>query len=365
MVGACARSGGFHREDKMMSEFVLSKVNKSIFAKQDNPVSIVRRKINDCFHNFDIIFDKKSFISSKNLEEIKLLDTTIDNSKCYFVENRNEEKSLLRPSLLLSLLDNIYSRNKFIICGDTFKKSNISKYTYPINNEMYIYCKLNDISFPSIDVRDAVDKLIKSIISPFCRYRIVDLNDDNNIINNKFEVEINIVDPISKADTWISVIDAGVITDNVNNHIGFNSNIAWLIHLNIDIIAIALFDIPDIRVLWSDDNSTIKQFKEGNIIKYKSADKSSLQERDIYINKSSGFSEPEFYALVRDVFGDRIESLKKTSDYVNPHTSKRFVYYKLGMRDLKSNHIHNSDIQQILNTLRVIAKNKLSIDIQY
>ncbi len=70
-----------------------------------------------------------------------------------------------------------------------------------------------------------------------------------------------------------------------------------------------LFDIPDIRLFWSQDPRFISQFKEGKIVKFKPFSKYPACYKDISFWCPPNFHENDFSQIVRDVCGDLAEQV--------------------------------------------------------
>jgi len=71
-----------------------------------------------------------------------------------------------------------------------------------------------------------------------------------------------------------------------------------------------LFDIPDIRLFWSEDPRFLKQFKKGVDSKFQEFSKYPPSFKDIsfWVNEQD-FSSNDLYEVARSVCGDVIEEV--------------------------------------------------------
>lgn len=72
-------------------------------------------------------------------------------------------------------------------------------------------------------------------------------------------------------DDWVEILGSGVILDGVMQNGGRNieKECGWAFGLGLERWAMKLFEIPDIRLFWSQDKRFLDQFKEGEIKKFK------------------------------------------------------------------------------------------------
>ncbi|KDD75512.1 hypothetical protein H632_c645p1 [Helicosporidium sp. ATCC 50920] len=79
-----------------------------------------------------------------------------------------------------------------------------------------------------------------------------------------------------------------------------------------------LFDIPDIRLFWSNDERFLKQFAGGTMsTKFKPFSKYPPCYKDISFWTSDSFTENNFCELIRDIAGDLVEEVKLIDSFEN------------------------------------------------
>lgn len=119
---------------------------------------------------------------------------------------------------------------------------------------------------------------------------------------------------------WLEVLGCGIVRNEILANAGPNNSIAYAFGLGLERIAMALYKIPDIRLMWSEDSGFLSQFENKELnakIKYKpvSSYPQCINDMSFWLPANltiETFQNNDFYDLVRDVGGDIIEQV--TSD---------------------------------------------------
>uniref|UniRef100_A0A8D1RDC6 phenylalanine--tRNA ligase n=1 Tax=Sus scrofa TaxID=9823 RepID=A0A8D1RDC6_PIG len=64
---------------------------------------------------------------------------------------------------------------------------------------------------------------------------------------------------------WLEVLGCGVMEQQLVNSAGAQERIGWAFGLGLERLAMVLYDIPDIRLFWSEDERFLKQFRVPDI----------------------------------------------------------------------------------------------------
>jgi phenylalanyl-tRNA synthetase alpha chain len=117
--------------------------------------------------------------------------------------------------------------------------------------------------------------------------------------------------------TWVEVLGAGVVKGSVLDNLGVDSSIwnGWAFGFGLERLAIISMELPDIRLLWSDDDRVKKQLKLGT--KFKEVSKYPSVVRDISFIVNKDFTPNNYFDLVRDVIGDMAEEMTLLGKYEN------------------------------------------------
>lgn len=117
-------------------------------------------------------------------------------------------------------------------------------------------------------------------------------------------------------NNWLEVLGCGIVRNEILANAGPNNTIAYAFGLGLERIAMALYKIPDIRLMWSEDSGFVSQFqnKLNEKITYKAVSSYPQCTNDISFWLPSDvtidtFMNNDFYDLVRDVGGDVIEQV--------------------------------------------------------
>lgn len=166
---------------------------------------------------------------------------------------------------------------------------------------------------------------------------------------------------------WLELLGCGVTKQEILDNAGLRDHIGWAWGLGIERLAMVLFDIPDIRLFWSQDERFLKQFKQGQITRFKSFSKYPPCYKDISFwvrpspaaaspigaQSSSGaaaaaggdatkaspaetqpaaFHENDIMEIVRDVAGTLAEDVKLVDEFVHPKSGKKSLCYRVNYR---------------------------------
>jgi phenylalanyl-tRNA synthetase alpha chain len=101
-------------------------------------------------------------------------------------------------------------------------------------------------------------------------------------------------------EKWLEVLGCGVIHHDVLNTAGKTKDAGWAFGLGLERLAMVLFDIPDIRLFWSNDDRFLKQFHEKDKnIKFKPFSKYPLCYKDMsfWLPEDQSFHPNDIYEV--------------------------------------------------------------------
>jgi len=109
----------------------------------------------------------------------------------------------------------------------------------------------------------------------------------------------------------------GVVKGSVLEKFGIDSArwTGWAFGFGLERLAILSMNLPDIRLLWSDDERVKRQLKLGN--QFKVVSKYPPVTRDISFVVPKSFTPNNYFDLIRDVGGDLVEEVKLLDSYEN------------------------------------------------
>ena len=115
----------------------------------------------------------------------------------------------------------------------------------------------------------------------------------------------------------VELLGSGVVRGSVLEKFGVDSSkwTGWAFGFGLERLAIVSMDLPDIRLLWSQDERVQKQLKLGN--KFKEVSKFPPITRDISFIVEKSFIPNNYFDLIRDLGGDLIEQVELLDKYEN------------------------------------------------
>jgi len=136
----------------------------------------------------------------------------------------------------------------------------------------------------------------------------------------------------------------GMPKKSVLKKMGLTGYNGWAFGFGLERLAIISMELPDIRLLWSDDERIKKQLVLGN--KFKEVSKFPPITRDISFIVKKDFVPNNYFDLIRDLGGDLVEEVKLLDSYEN---SEKFgqdkisytysIVYRSNERTLKTSEI--------------------------
>ncbi|MCL5008743.1 MAG: hypothetical protein M1400_00175 [Patescibacteria group bacterium] len=159
------------------------------------------------------------------------------------------------------------------------------------------------------DLEEALGNIAKAVFGENAKYR---LNKDTFPYTDpslEMEVDIN--------GSWVEVVGCGVVKGSVLEKLGIDSKnyTGWAFGFGLERLAITSMELPDIRLLWSDDERVKKQLNLGQ--KFVEVSKYPPITRDISFIVSSDFVPNNYFDLIREIGGDLVEQVELLDKYEN------------------------------------------------
>ena len=166
--------------------------------------------------------------------------------------------------------------------------------------------------------------------------------------------------------TWVEVLGAGVVKGSVLDNLVVDSSIwnGWAFGFGLERLAIISMELPDIRLLWSDDERVKKQLKLGQTFKEVSKYPSIVRDISFIVNKD--FEPNNYFDLVRDVIGDMAEQMTLLDKYENEEklgVGKVSYAYRLTYRSLDRT-LTNEDVNALHKELEAATVKSFSATIR-
>ena len=262
---------------------------------------IVSAKISFDLFNFPPDHPTRSKSDTYYLDDEHILRTQTTIMWYYYLLNEEIKKRIQKHEAVGSLS-----------YGKVYRKDEIDRHHMNIFHQMDgWYLVPRDQKVITIDdLQDVLIKIAQAIYGKDIKYRFN--KDQFPYTDPSIEMEIE------KNGKWIEVLGSGVVRGVVLKNLGVDPEIynGWAFGFGLERLAILSMELPDIRLLWSNDERVKKQLKLGN--KFKEVSKYPPIVRDISFVVSNDFVPNNYFDLIRDLGGDLVEEVQLLDKYENP-----------------------------------------------
>lgn len=346
-------------------------VNKHL--QKNHPLSIIRQRVVNYFYNtyktsrgnpLFSVYDKLNPVvtTQQNFDNLLIPIDHVSRNKsdCYYI-NQN---TLLRAHTTAHQVDLISSGlDNFLVVGEVYRRDEIDSTHYPVfhqldavrlvtkdklferNPDLNIFEKdwitsqgnlsqvihssskcldqskqpchtLEAVKLIEHELKRVLLGLAQDLFGSDVKYRWVDTHFP--FTQPSWELEI-----FYKND-WLEVLGCGIMRHEILHQSGAHNSIGYAFGLGLERLAMVLFDIPDIRLFWSNDTGFLSQFSEKDLYKlpkYKAISQYPQCTNDLSfwlpsgVDVDAGFVSNDFYDLVRTIAGDVVEQVRTFRKY--------------------------------------------------
>ncbi len=157
------------------------------------------------------------------------------------------------------------------------------------------------------DLKKVLSDIARAIFGDKTEFRFYDHNFPYTDPSFEMEAFIN--------GKWIEMLGSGMPRKTVLKNFGLEGYHGWAFGFGLERLAIASMELPDIRLLWSQDPRVTKQLKLGS--KFKEVSKYPPITRDISFIVPAEFVPNDYFDLIRDIGGDLVEEVSLLDKYEN------------------------------------------------
>jgi phenylalanyl-tRNA synthetase alpha chain len=181
---------------------------------------------------------------------------------------------------------------------------------------------------------------------------------------------------------WLEVLGCGVVKYDVLAKADVPSQRGWAFGLGLERIAMLLFEIPDIRLFWSQDERFLGQFrglsdKLTGLKRFVPFSKYPACYKDVafWLRSSSSsaggggqangqdFHENDVMEIVRDIGGDVVEDVTKMDEFTHPKSGRKSVSYRINYRSLERT-LTNKEANGFHDQVRNALVEKLGVELR-
>src|SRR3989338_878197 len=162
-------------------------------------------------------------------------------------------------------------------------------------------------ALPLAELQRVLSDIVETVFGEGVEYRFLDDTFPYTDPSTQIEVKVN--------GEWVEILGAGMVKPSVLSKMGIEGYNGWAFGFGIERLAILSMKLPDIRLLWSDDERVKKQLVRGT--DFKEVSKYPPIVRDISFIVGKDFVPNNYFDLVRDVVGDMAEEMALLDKYEN------------------------------------------------
>ena len=260
-------------------------------------------KIVTVAENFDLLNAPKDHPSRREtdtyyLDENYILRTQMTVMWSYYLKDKEVLARLEKDGEVMALSK-----------GIVFRKDEIDRHHFPAFHQidgLYL-CKKSKKIITLEDLEAVQIDMAKSVLGDKIEYKF--LVDSFPFTTPSVEMDV-----MFNGD-WMEVNGAGLVHPQVLKKFGLDPEVytGWAFGFG-DRLAMIKLEIPDIRILWSDDPRITSQFKDINC-KYKDVSKYPETTRDISFIIDKNINLNNYFEIVRDFAENIIEEVKLIDEY--------------------------------------------------
>ncbi|XP_062503855.1 phenylalanine--tRNA ligase, mitochondrial-like [Corticium candelabrum] len=388
-----------------VSPAVIDKVERQLHRQSGHPVNIIKSRIENYVQSMFRTRGGLSplFTAIDNLGPVVTVEQNFDSllvPKDHVSRSRNDNyyvnsKMMLRAHTSAHQRDIIRSGlNAFLLSGDVYRRDEIDSTHYPVFHQM---------EGVRLFTKDELVALSTDCVSNFemseCGSQEMDVKQAEHTLEASKLVEVNLKETllgIVKAlfgdvqhrwvattfpfthpsleleiwfnNDWLEVVGCGVMRQGILLDGGVTDRIGWAFGIGLDRLAMALFGIPDVRLLWSSDPRFVFQFRDAAdgsdvVVQFKPYSKYPACYKDVTFWIPSDYSENDFYELVRDLCGDLVEEVKQIDVFHHPNTHRTSHCYRINYRSMDRT-LTNDEINQLQEKLRQEVQRILRVELR-
>ncbi len=246
---------------------------------------------------------------------------------------------------------------KALAPGIVFRKDEIDRNHYPAFHQIdgLLICKKSEKIIKQEDLKDVQIELAKGIFGSDIEWKFIP--DEFPYTVESLEMNIKF------SGRWMEVNGAGLVHPQCLKNFGLAPEIynGWAFGFGIDRLAMLKMEIPDIRILWSDDPRITNQFKNINS-KYRAVSKYPQISRDISFIIDKNINLNNYYEIVRDFADNLIEEVKLLDEYEDENKfgkNKKSYTFRIVYRSFERS-LTNKEINKIQEKIREKTRQDLN-----
>lgn len=346
-----------------------SKIGRGLYKIPESPICIVKEKVFEYFDEMTRIEIDNPYVPIEyNFDKLQVPKDhpSRQSTDTYY----KDETTCLRTHMTCYLYplgqsNSGVSSLKYITCGDVYRKDAIDSSHYPVFHQMDAFYIVDDDVDVKIHLRNKLKGLVKHLFGNKADYQFLEDSEHEEIYFpftvDSLEVSVSLPDENGKM-RQLEILGAGTVHPNIMKDLGLSNKKAWAFGLGVERLAMVMFDIPDIRLFWSNDKRFTSQFTPGQVAKFVPYSKYEICYKDISFYTSPEFSYNDMCSIARDADNNSlIESISLIDEFRNKGQTSQC--YRISYRSMEGT-LKNSDVNKIQKSIRDKLVEELKVEIR-
>lgn len=353
-----------------VSDYIFEKIGENLHHKPDHPIGIIKQAIYDYFDQLQPgVFIKLDDLhpvvtTTANFDEVLVPADHISRSPndTYYVT----QDTVLRCHTSAHQAETLRSGlSAFLVTGDVYRRDSIDATHYPVFHQMegvrvfseeeWSSSGMDGTAYAAQQLKAALEGLAKKLFGNVeCRW----IDTYFPFTDPSFELEIFF------NGKWLEVLGCGVMQQQILDSNYKPGHKAWAFGLGLERLAMVLFDVPDIRLFWSNDDRFLKQFKAGDLkARFKPYSKFPPCYKDMAFWTSPEFTENNLCELVRGIGGDLVEEVTLIDSFTNPKTNKTSNCFRITYRSMERS-LTDEEVNALQERVREATATQLKVTLR-
>uniref|UniRef100_A0A452UX46 Phenylalanine--tRNA ligase, mitochondrial n=1 Tax=Ursus maritimus TaxID=29073 RepID=A0A452UX46_URSMA len=339
-----------------LSRKVLSRVGRNLHNQQHHPLWLIKERVKEHFYKqyvgrfgtplFSVYEDFSPVVTTwQNFDSLLIPADHPSRKKGdnYYLNGTH----MLRAHTSAHQYDLLHAGlDAFLVVGDVYRRDQIDSQHYPVFHQLEgvrLFSKHE--LFAGMKDGESLQLFEQSSRSAY--------KQETHTMEAMKLVEFDLKQTLTRLVTHIFG-DAGA-----------QDRIGWAFGLGLERIAMALYDIPDIRLFWSEDERFLKQFRVSDInqnVKFQPLSKYPAVINDIsFWLPSENYTENDFYDLVRTIGGDLVEKVDLIDKFEHPKTHKTSHCYRITYRHMERT-LSQKEVRHVHQAMQEAAVQLLGVE---
>ena len=387
-------------------------VGRNLHLAPQHPVNIIKQRVVQHFHK--TYTNRTGNALYAHFDNVPPVVTTEQNFDSLLIPKGHVSRSkndnyYINSDTMLRAHTSAHQRDfirtgldRFLVTGDVYRRDEIDQTHYPAFHQMEgvrLYTKeelfqkcsdtsldifetpgsasevetqdkqkmhtLEAVKLMEVSLKDTVVKLVKDLFGNGTEYRWNPCYFPFTHPSYELEIKFN--------GEWMEMLGSGIMRQDILVKGGAQDKIGWALGLGLDRLAMLLFGIPDIRLLWSKDERFTSQFTSVGLdpktnISFKPYSKYPPCFKDVsfWLPDADGdnpFSENDLCDVVRSVAGDLVEKVGLLDRFENPASGRMSHCYRITYRSMDRT-LTDAEVNSVHNNVRETVSAQLGVELR-